>query len=103
MAGLVPAIPIMLAGQCPLERDARDKRGHDGSALEGAAKKKGGEQVASPTKPNSERRDQNFDVNRTVGPLKERFKFEEVIVGHTVVNALLAVNVLRALKYSSKR
>jgi hypothetical protein len=30
MAGLVPAIPIMSATQCPPKRDARDKRGHDG-------------------------------------------------------------------------
>jgi hypothetical protein len=30
MAGLVPAIPIMSARQCPPKRDARDKRGHDG-------------------------------------------------------------------------
>ena len=29
MAGLVPAISIMLARQCPPKRDARDKRGHD--------------------------------------------------------------------------
>ena len=29
MAGLVPAIPIVLATQCAKNRDARDKRGHD--------------------------------------------------------------------------
>src|SRR6516164_5805105 len=32
MAGLVPAIPITKARQCPPKRDARDKRGHDASA-----------------------------------------------------------------------
>ena len=29
MAGLVPAIPILMAMQCAENRDARDKRGHD--------------------------------------------------------------------------
>jgi len=49
------------------------------------------------------RRYQNFEVSRSIGPLKERSKFEEVIVGPAVVNAVLAFKVLRALKYSSKR
>jgi hypothetical protein len=31
MAGLVPAISIGMALPCPTKRDARDKRGHDGS------------------------------------------------------------------------
>jgi hypothetical protein len=67
MAGLVPAIPIMLAGQCPLKRDARDKREHDGSALEGAVKKKG-EANGLPQDADTGDRDQNFDVSRTIGP-----------------------------------
>ncbi|MGB3743402.1 MAG: hypothetical protein WBD11_02520 [Xanthobacteraceae bacterium] len=62
-----------------------------------------GEANGLPHYANTGDRDQNFDVSRTVGPLKERFKFEEVIVGPAVVNAVLAVNVLRTLKYSSKR
>jgi hypothetical protein len=30
MAGLDPAIPIVPAQRCHMNRDARDKRGHDG-------------------------------------------------------------------------
>jgi hypothetical protein len=52
---------------------------------------------------NEMRRYQNFEVSRSIGPLKERSKFEAVIVGPAVVNAVLAFKVLRALKYSSKR
>jgi hypothetical protein len=29
MAGLVPAIPMIVAEQCPKSRDGRDKPGHD--------------------------------------------------------------------------
>jgi hypothetical protein len=40
MAGLVPAIPIILAPQCPPKRDARHKAGHDAWRFPDAVQRK---------------------------------------------------------------
>jgi len=91
MAGLVPVISIMLAGQYPPKRDARDKRGHD------AGKKKGEAKCLPQEEMNAVCRDQNFVVSRTVGPLKDRSTFE-VVVTRVVPTSVAELSVLRALK-----
>ena len=37
IAGLVPAIPLRRAKQCDMNRDGRDKPGHDGASYRSAA------------------------------------------------------------------
>jgi hypothetical protein len=53
-----------------------------------------------PRRANEIRWYQNFVVNRTIGPLKERSMFLVLTVG-ALVKALVVTTVLSALKYSS--
>jgi len=69
------------------------------------AKRKKGRRHASPKKDERDALfDQNFVVSRSIGPLKDRSMFEDTRTGPLTPNVVLAtLNVLRALKYSSKR